>query len=154
LEKINLGKIVTSVADNLKSAAMEKHLTVSLSRFPEMPGIKADKLRITQVMNNLLANAIKFTPENGRINIKVRKTKKNLTVIIEDSGIGIDPKYFENLFTPFFQIDSSLRRRYRGTGLGLVICKGIIDAHGGSLRVASGGEGKGSTFCFSLPVVE
>ena len=154
VEKIDLSKIITYVINDLKNLAKEKNITISLRRFPEIPPIKADKLRIVQVLNNLIDNAMKFTAENGKMSIEVKSAKKLITVKVKDTGIGINPKNFEKLFLPFFQIDNSLNRKYRGTGLGLAICRGIIEAHGGKIWVESAGEGKGSTFCFTLPVVE
>jgi PAS domain S-box-containing protein len=151
--KTDLGKIITYVIENLKSLAEEKHITVLFPPFPEIPKIRADEIRIAQVMNNLIGNAIKFTPDNGRIRIGLKYSEKLITVIVKDTGIGIKPENIHKLFTPFFQIDSSLGRKYRGTGLGLAICKGIIEAHGGKVLAESEGEGKGSTFSFSLPAV-
>ncbi len=152
LEKVDLSKIITGSVDDLKSLAEEKHITISLLPSPEMPQIMADQLRISQVIKNLLDNAIKFTPENGKVSVEVRNINEDITVIVKDTGIGINPENIGKLFTPFFQIQSNLSRKYRGTGLGLAISKGIIEAHGGRIWVESKGEGKGSTFIFSLPI--
>ena len=83
--------------------------------------------------------------------VEVKKMKDNLAVSIEDTGIGMNKKTLEKLFTPFFQAGTGLERKYGGTGLGLSICKGIIEAHGGKVWAESPGEGKGSTFTFVLP---
>ncbi|MCJ7816725.1 MAG: HAMP domain-containing histidine kinase, partial [Candidatus Aenigmarchaeota archaeon] len=154
LEKVALSKIITEIVNEQKNIniAEKKHLTISLLPFPEMPQIMADQLRISQVIKNLLDNAIKFTPENGKVSVEVRNIKNDITVMVKDTGIGITSEDLGKLFTPFFQIQSNLSRKYRGTGLGLAISKGIIEAHGGRIWAESKGEGKGSTFIFSLPI--
>ncbi len=152
LEKTSLGKIITEAVDDMRDLAGQKHITLSLSPIPKMSDILVDGSRIRQVMGNLLDNAIKFTPENGKVSVDIKKKAKEITVLIEDSGIGLSKDNIAKLFTPFFQIDSSLARKHRGTGLGLAITKGIVEAHGGSVRAESEGEGKGSTFIFSLPI--
>jgi signal transduction histidine kinase len=111
-----------------------------------------DPQRIIQVMANLLNNALKYTPENGSIDIVASKTKDNVQVSVKDLGIGMSKDTLGKIFTPFFQADSRLDRKYGGTGLGLPICKGIIETHGGKIWGESDGPGKGSTFTFTLPL--
>ena len=108
-----------------------------------------DDQRIKQVLHNLLSNAIKFT-ENGSIRFGYRLIKKQLYFFVEDTGIGINEKDFENIFNLFTQVDSSLGRRYEGTGLGLSIARGLVLLLGGKMGVNSE-LGKGSEFFFTLP---
>jgi len=107
-------------------------------------------MRVAQVITNLLGNAIKFSPENGKIEIWARGSDEEITVDIKDYGRGISQRDLSRLFQRFAQLDSSTTRRAGGTGLGLVISKGIVEQHGGKIWVEST-LGKGSTFSFSLP---
>jgi len=116
--------------------------------------VDADASRLQQVFWNLIKNAVKFTPAAGRIAIETRCDQASrLTVEFRDTGIGIDPWPLFHLFEPFFQIQQSLRQRVGGLGLGLTICKSIIEAHGGTLTAASAGLGKGTTFRVELATV-
>jgi signal transduction histidine kinase len=152
LEKTDLTELITHAFKDLESSAIKKQLTYKLITIPDLPKINIDKFRITQVLNNLLENAIKFTPETGQITVKVSNSKHHITVKIVDTGIGIEAQNIEKLFDPFFQIDSDLNRKYRGTGLGLAISKGIILAHNGKIAAESEGLAKGCTFSFTLPI--
>lgn len=100
----------------------------------------------------LLDNAIKFTPESGKINITAEEVDKFVTVAIRDTGIGIPVDRINEMFEPFHQLDGSITRRYDGTGLGLTIANKILCAHGATLRVDSI-VGEGSCFSFSLPAI-
>lgn len=117
-----------------------------------MPGLEADKFRIEQVINILLDNAIKFTPKGGAVKISAKKVENDIVVLVKDTGVGILSENMEKLFTPFFQIEGQIERKYRGTGMGLAIAKGIIDTHGGKIWVESKGMNKGSNFYFSVPI--
>jgi signal transduction histidine kinase len=124
-----------------------------------LPSVIGDKDRLVQVVTNLLGNSIKFTPEFGRIVIKsglgkdVSSEKENSMVIvsISDTGIGIAPENFERIFETFGQVGNTLKDKPKGTGLGLPICKKIIENFGGKIWVESELK-KGSTFFFSLPL--
>jgi PAS domain S-box-containing protein len=111
-----------------------------------------DGQRITQVISNLLDNAIKFTPEGGRITIRAYAQEDRLVTEITDTGIGIAEEDLPKIFRRFVQLDMTSTRSVGGTGLGLSICKSIVEAHGGSIGARSEGPGKGSTFWFSLPL--
>jgi signal transduction histidine kinase len=114
-----------------------------------------DKDRIMQVLTNLVNNAIKFTPENGAIEVKASRDKKPdfIRITIKDTGPGIMEEDFEKIFEKFKQVDNILTREAGGTGLGLPICKNIIEYHGGKIWVESE-FGHGSSFIFTLPIVE
>ena len=117
-----------------------------------LPLIKGDKVRLTQVLTDLIDNAIKFT-EKGEIVVIAKKKGKDVWVCVKDTGIGIAKENIPKLFTKFYQVDSSLSRRYGGTGLGLAICKKIIEAHGGEIWVESK-KGRGSIFQFTIPALD
>lgn len=115
--------------------------------------VMVDPSRITQVFDNLLQNAIKFSPDGGTIAIRVGVEADKVRVEVSDTGIGIASDKVEHIFDRFYQVDGSMTRRFGGAGLGLAICKQIVDAHGGQIRVESE-EGIGSTFIFTLPVAD
>jgi signal transduction histidine kinase len=122
-----------------------------VSDFPsEMPDIEVDPAQITQVLDNLLNNAIKFSPSGGTITVRLSTEDDMVRVEVSDTGIGIPADKIDRVFDRFFQVDGSSTRRFGGAGLGLSICKQIIDAHGGELGVESE-VGKGSTFAFTVP---
>jgi len=114
--------------------------------------IYSDPLRIQQILFNLIGNALKFTT-NGEVSIKVIKKESEYLFEISDTGIGIEKSHQELIFDAFQQIDSSLRRKYQGIGLGLTVCKKFVEALGGNIRVESE-AGKGSSFFFTLPLSE
>jgi signal transduction histidine kinase len=117
--------------------------------------VEADKERITQVLTNLLDNALKFTKENDSISIMVEVQKEAAEVIIriKDSGVGIDPGILSRLFTKFCTKPSPVSR-IKGTGLGLYICKWIVEAHGGRIWAYNNNiQDKGATVSFSLPIL-
>jgi signal transduction histidine kinase len=128
---------------------------IKLSYQPLDIFISADRTRLTQVILNLLNNAIKFTQE-GVISIKaeVKNGNNNIVVVsIKDTGTGIDAEIFPRLFTKFATKSVGRRGGGTGTGLGLFICKNIIEAHGGKIWAENNLDGRGATFVFSLPIV-
>jgi hypothetical protein len=121
--------------------------------------VSGDPERLQQVVWNLLTNAIKFTPENGRIEIKLSKVKTNRNeryaqIQVSDTGIGIKADFLKYVFERFRQADSSTTRTYTGLGLGLAIVRHLVDLHGGTIHAESPGEGLGSTFTVKLPLLE
>jgi signal transduction histidine kinase len=133
---------------------------------PDLPKVKGDPQQLRRVLRHLLDNACKFTPAGGVVTLRAYPTltgassldgchefqgpPPRVTVVVEDTGIGIPPEQQEHLFHPFYQVDSSLTRRYGGLGLGLALTRRILLDHGSTLQVQSE-EGKGTTFSFSLP---
>jgi signal transduction histidine kinase len=118
---------------------------------PEGLVVSADAQRVRQVLNNLLDNALKFTPDGGRVAISASVEGSEVKVSVADTGVGIPEAHRPNLFTAFRQLDMSPTRPAGGTGLGLAIVRAIVEAHGGRLGVESAPEA-GSTFWFTLPV--
>jgi PAS domain S-box-containing protein len=148
----NIVDIVVSCVEDMHPLAKQKNLEISLSTPASFILIELDKMRIRQVLLNLLSNAIKFT-EKGSIKVTIINDPSHVEIQLMDTGIGLSPEEIEKIFHPFSQADSSITRKYGGTGLGLVISKKIIDLHGGTIRVESQ-KGKGSTFTIILPKVE
>lgn len=114
--------------------------------------ITGDAARLQQVVWNLLQNAIKFTPEGGRVELELERGEKNVRVIISDSGQGIDPEFLPIVFDRFSQNDMSRTRRHGGLGLGLALVKQLVELHGGTVKAASAGTGQGATFMLTLPL--
>jgi signal transduction histidine kinase len=103
---------------------------------------------------NLLSNAVKFTPEEGQISVDASRSNGHLLISVEDTGIGIPLEAQGKLFTDFYQVQGGILSKTPGTGLGLAISKKLVEMHGGSIWVKSGGNGKGSTFAFEIPVTQ
>lgn len=145
----NIVELVTSCIDEMQSLAQQKNLNLSV--FVDKPLILAqiDRMRIRQVLLNLLSNAIKFT-EKGMITVRLIDKTFQVQIQIADTGIGLLPEQIEKIFESFSQADSTITRKYGGTGLGLTISKNIIELHGGTITVESQ-KGKGSTFTITLP---
>ncbi len=152
LEEADLGQIISDAVNDMQSIARNKQIDITLSHAENLPLLVIDTKRISEVMHNLLDNSVKFTPEGGRVDVDVSRTQNNVRVTVTDTGIGMDKKTLKKLFTPFFQADSEITRRYGGTGLGLSIAKGFVVSHGGKISAKSAGLGKGSAFTFTLPL--
>lgn len=150
-EEFEMPQLVTEVKFNLSHLANQKGLELQCKLAPEVGTIASDRRRVEQILINLLNNAIKFT-EQGGVYLDCEARNGLLHIRVRDTGIGIKPEDLHNLFKPFRQIDTGLSRRYEGTGLGLNICKRLVDLLGGEIWAESGGEGAGSTFSFTLPL--
>jgi signal transduction histidine kinase/ActR/RegA family two-component response regulator len=115
--------------------------------------IVGDPARLQQIVWNLLANAIKFTPKSGRVLVSLRNTATDLQITVTDTGVGIAPQFLPHVFERFRQADASTTRRYGGLGLGLAIVKQLVELQGGGVTASSPGVGNGSTFVVTLPLV-
>jgi PAS domain S-box-containing protein len=150
-EAVDLGRLVGEVRDILRGLASKKRLRIETQFDPDVDVALVDPARIKQVLYNYLSNAMKFTPDGGRISIRVTSQSADFFRIeVEDTGVGISPEEFERLFVEFQQLDAGTAKRYQGTGLGLVLTKRIIEAHGGYVEVRSK-KGYGSAFSAVLP---
>jgi CheY-like chemotaxis protein/anti-sigma regulatory factor (Ser/Thr protein kinase) len=112
----------------------------------------ADPDRLQQIIWNLLVNAVRFTPETGRITVTAQRSASTVHIVVQDTGIGIAAEHIAHVFERFRQLDSSTTRTHGGLGLGLAIVRHLVEAHGGEVSVASEGPGKGSTFSVDLPL--
>ncbi len=154
-ESFNFVGMLKNICSVITVKTEEKNLNLFVNIDPSLPQqVIGDELHLSQVVTNLLANAIKFTPEYGSINLNVRKVASSndeIGVLIEvnDTGIGISPDQIEKLFESFEQADGSIVRKYGGTGLGLSISKRIVELMGGNIGIKSD-LGKGSTFYFTI----
>ncbi len=113
--------------------------------------IKADKLRFGELIDNLISNAINYSLDNCKISIKSEIKKDFVIISIKDNGIGLTKNEISHIFDEFYKVDKS-RHKLQSSGLGLPICKRIVERHGGKIWAESQGRGKGSTFCFTIPL--
>ena len=150
-EKIDIASLIGEVRMSIFSHASNKKIAVELKIDSSVENIRADRAKLRQILYNLISNAIKFTPERGRITVSAFKKEGMLEIKVSDSGTGLLKDYYEKMFMPFSQADPSAVLRSGGAGLGLYIVKNFVDLHGGKIYVDSE-VGKGSTFTFTLPV--
>ena len=149
-----LGAVVAAALDTVRPAADAKHIRVEALYDPGISPVMGDPGRLQQVVWNLLANAVKFTPRGGRALVRVgRGEGGSVRLTVSDSGIGIAPEFLPHVFDRFRQADSSTTRAYGGVGLGLSIVRHLVELHGGTVRAESEGEGRGSAFTVELPAL-
>lgn len=153
LETVQIEQVVRQAILKLRPLAQNKHIALQMRATNNVPSLTADRRWLDHVMTNLVGNAIKFTPEEGRVWILVERRASDVMVQVVDSGPGIPQEAQKKLFGKFYQVDGSATRETGGSGLGLYIARLIVEAHGGEIWVESK-EGKGSVFSFSLPVAE
>ncbi|MDO8137678.1 MAG: ATP-binding protein [Candidatus Brocadiales bacterium] len=149
-EKVDLSEIVRSSIESLRYQAEKKGISL-LSKDGNIPPVLADPHRVRQAVLAILDNALKFSPQGGEVVVSIESTGKEIEVGIKDNGIGIPLKEQEKIFEKFYQVESSITREHYGLGLGLSICKDIIEAQGGRIWVESK-VGEGSRFAFTLPL--
>ena len=147
---LDLGALVHAVAESFEGGASQVGVRLVVESEPDVR-VEADAARLEQVISNLVTNALKFTPEGGRVRIAARTEGPDAIIEVEDTGIGMTPAQRDLLFLPFSQVHDDPAQRLRGTGLGLFICKGIVEEHGGTIRADSPGPGRGSRFEVRLP---
>lgn len=153
LEKVDIRRLMMTSVKSAMSKAEERGVQISLVAANDIPDVQADPEKIAWVLNQLLDNAIKFTPSGGSVMVSLKEEGNNLVQIsMIDTGIGIPAERLKEIFEPFHQLDSSSTRHYGGTGLGLSLVRQIVEAHGSLLDVQSV-EGKGSIFKFPLLAV-
>jgi len=150
LNEYSMKEVVQTVVTAVESLAAEKNLELRVTVSPEVACGKGDEQRISQVLMNLVGNAIKFT-EEGKVEVEARASKDTFVISVSDTGPGLSEADQQKIFEEFHQVDGSSTRKKGGTGLGLSIAKRIVEMHGGSIWVEST-LGKGSTFSFTLPI--
>jgi PAS domain S-box-containing protein len=149
---IELSAILNESIETLRSAAQAKGVHLQVWLDPFIRPISGDPNRLQQVFWNLLNNAIKFTPKDGKVEVLLKHASTEVEVSVIDTGEGIAPEFLPYIFDRFQQGDASTTRRHGGLGLGLAIVKQLVELHGGNVRVQSDGLGKGATFSVRLPL--
>ncbi len=146
----DIDNLIRGAVRRLETQAERKHLTISLDIDPGVGWAQLDPVRVERALINLLHNAIKFTPDNGAVNITAHREGEELRIVVTDTGTGIDPEDIPRVFERFYKVDQS-RTSGGGSGIGLAIVKHTVEAHGGSVTLRSE-RGKGSEFTVILPV--
>ncbi len=149
--KVDILSVIKNSVTDMKEEAKKQGMELKSELPDSLPEITADEYRITQVLTNLINNAIKYNRPKGSITVSASRGDGKIKVSVSDTGIGISKKDMKKLFTKFFQADTSARRKHGGTGLGLAICRSIVRHHGGKIWTESK-LGKGSRFIFTLPI--
>lgn len=150
-EKIDLYKLCHEVIDQFEQKATKRDIKLKLDKPDQKITVYADWQRISQVITNLVSNAIKYSPEGGEVHVWFDAGKKNITTFVSDTGEGIPEQHLNRIFERFYRVEKSRSREKGGTGLGLAIVKHILEGHGTKAEVQST-MGKGSVFSFKLPI--
>ena len=152
VQRVDLPAVIDAAIESMTPAAEAREIKIQKVIDPIAGPITGDPNRLQQVVWNLLSNAIKFTPKGGKVQVVVERSNSHVELSVSDTGRGIAAEFLPHVFERFSQAEEPSRRRSSGLGLGLAIVKSLSELHGGSVRVKSGGEGKGSTFIVSLPI--
>jgi CheY-like chemotaxis protein len=151
-EPLAVAPLLDSAMAAIAPAAAAKGIAITADRSTPLPPIEGDPGRLTQVLNNVLGNAVKFTPKGGSVTLACRADGEGLTIEIRDSGIGIAPEFLPYVFDRFRQADSRSTRLHGGLGLGLAIARHLVSLHGGTISAQSDGPGQGTTITIRLPL--
>jgi signal transduction histidine kinase/ActR/RegA family two-component response regulator len=152
-QPVDLVAVAQAALDGVRPLAATKNVHLAFS--PDLPAIETisgDAGRLQQVIWNLLANAIKFTPEGGRVEVSIERSNAFLEIRVIDTGRGISPDFLPHVFERFRQADDATTQRQTGLGLGLAIVRQLVELHGGTVHAASEGAGRGATFTVRLPI--
>ena len=152
-QPVDLVAVAQAALDAVRPLAVTKNVQLAFS--PDLPAIEpvsGDAGRLQQVIWNLLANAIKFTPEGGRVDVFIERSNDHMEVRVVDTGQGISPDFLPHVFERFRQADDATTQRHTGLGLGLAIVRQLVELHGGTVHAASEGVGRGATFTVRLPI--
>ncbi len=152
LQPLAPASVIASAIETLRPAADAKHITIHSSIASDAGTFMGDPGRLQQVIWNLLSNALKFTPQGGRVDIGVRREASRLAITVADNGVGIKQDFLPHVFDRFRQADASTTRRHGGLGLGLAIVKHLVEQHGGTVTASSAGDMQGASFTVRLPL--
>jgi CheY-like chemotaxis protein/nitrogen-specific signal transduction histidine kinase len=150
-EIFDFSDLVSDIHLMMKPLSSKKNINLEFNMRPRSIFINADRSKLKQIMYNIIGNAIKFTPDNGKVHVNISMKDQMLLLSVKDNGIGISNDDQEKLFHPFVQLDSASTRKFEGTGLGLALVKNLLKLHGGTIDVESE-QGKGSTFYIEVPL--
>jgi histidine kinase len=151
LESVNPVTFVNATVDRLRLQYDDKGVKLRPEAATVIPDVLADQARMTQVMLNLLGNALQYTPAGGEVVVSVSADKQSVFISVQDTGIGLSADTLPHIFERFYRVDTSRSRVGGGSGIGLTISQHLVEAHGGTLAADSAGLGQGSTFVVTLP---
>jgi CheY-like chemotaxis protein len=149
---VDLAPIMEEAVELSRSEAENKRVKIELAVDEGTGTVQGDPLRLGQIVANLVANAVKFTPSGGCVQVSLARDDDRAVITVRDTGIGIEADLLPRIFDRFRQADSTITRRHGGLGLGLAIVRHLAELHGGTVRVESAGTGKGATFTVDLPL--
>ncbi|HMC14697.1 MAG TPA: ATP-binding protein [Albitalea sp.] len=149
--RVPLVELIAEAVDAVQPAAGAKHIRIEVQHDPAIDIVTVDLRRLRQALSGLLSNAVKFTPEDGEIQVTSRGGDQTLTIEVQDNGIGLEPEQLAHVFEPFKQADASSTRQQSGLGLGLSLARQLVELHGGQIAVHSEGVGRGARFTITLP---
>jgi len=149
-EPVALEPFVAGLLQSVRKVAQDKRIELAADVPTELPPILVDQDKLEKILLNLLFNALKFTPAGGRVTVKARREADRLVLAVRDTGMGIAPEQLPNVFTRFWQADTSAQRKYQGMGIGLALVKELTEAHGGEVQIASE-LNRGTTFTLRIP---
>jgi PAS domain S-box-containing protein len=152
VQRMDLASVVEAAIDSVRPSADAKGIVLRKILDPLAGPVSGDPNRLQQVVWNLLTNAIKFTPKGGKVEVLLERVNSHVEITVNDNGQGIKPDFLPHVFDRFRQADASTTRQHGGLGIGLAIVKHLVELHGGTVRVKSGGEGRGATFSVDIPV--
>ncbi|AUX23578.1 histidine kinase [Sorangium cellulosum] len=152
VQEADLPAIIQGAIESIQLAAEAKEITVASAIALGPTSLRGDPARLQQVVWNLLTNAVKFTPAGGRVDVTLRRARAHAELTVSDTGVGVGAQFLPHVFERFRQADASSARKYGGLGIGLSIVKHLVELHGGTVAVASEGEGRGTTFTVRLPL--
>jgi histidine kinase len=149
---VSLPNLIATIQGNLGQQFEEKGIQLETNIELYIPNVLVDRDRVLQVLTNLVGNALQYTPGGGKVSIQAAREKSEIVISISDTGIGIAPDHLRLIFNRFYRTDKSRTRASGGSGIGLTIAQALVKAHHGRIWAESSGEGKGSTFSFTLPI--
>jgi CheY-like chemotaxis protein len=153
MQRVDLSSVVFSAIETVRPAAEAKEIKLTSGFAASRGVVLGDRNRLQQVVWNLLTNAVKFTPKQGRVHVAIEQVLSHVEISVTDSGQGIEPQFLEHVFDRFRQADASITRRHGGLGLGLAIASNLAELHGGRIKAESEGIGYGAKFTVSLPLL-
>jgi signal transduction histidine kinase/ActR/RegA family two-component response regulator len=149
---VDLGPVIDAAIETARAGVEARHLRLTVERAPETLAVVGDAARLEQVVGNLLANAVKFTPAGGTVTVAWRRDAEHAEIVVRDTGVGISAETLPHVFDRFRQADSSTTRRHGGLGLGLAIVRHLVELHGGTIVAESAGENQGTVMRIRLPL--
>ena len=149
---VDLNEVLTEAVETVRPAMTAKRIALDLHLDAGARYMSGDRDRLQQIAWNLLSNALKFTPTEGRIELRLERTGGHMQIVVRDNGLGIAPAFLPHVFDRFRQADTGTTRTYGGLGVGLAVVRHLVEAHGGTISAASEGEGFGATFTLRMPV--
>lgn len=153
LSDVSMKNLLDDISLLVLDMVSKKKLKMSLETAEDLPSIEADELKVKQILYNLISNAVKFTPEGGKIGLRAKRADSGVEIVVWDTGVGVAPENMEKIFEGFFRVNTPYSQVTEGTGLGLSLSRKLVELHGGKLSLESEGLNKGVAVRFVLPVI-